>query len=152
MTNKLLKHKGYLGSVDFDLDEHIIYGRILHIQDLVDYSADNIADLKNEFIAAVDDYLALCAELGESPNKPASGTFNVRVGQELHLKLIYASSEQGISLNEFVKAALCARMDAPAGQEIHNHYHIADPDSGFYTGEAAVRLKSMEKPRLRLVH
>ncbi|MFA5203103.1 MAG: toxin-antitoxin system HicB family antitoxin [Lentisphaeria bacterium] len=39
---------------------------------------------KDDFRGAVDDCLALCRKVGKHPDKPFSGTFNARVGPELH--------------------------------------------------------------------
>lgn len=60
----------------------------------------------------MDDYLKLCDELGCEPDKPASGSFNVRIGQDVHTSATRAAARKGVSLNEFVKSAV---LDALAG-------------------------------------
>jgi len=43
-----------------------------------------VASLRASFEAAIDDYLALCEEKGIEPDKPFKGSFNVRIGSQLH--------------------------------------------------------------------
>lgn len=104
--NDMLKHKGYYGSVHFDEDELILYGKVEFIKALINYEAESAADLKSAFIEAVDDYLLMCEQENIKPDRPFKGTFNVRVGESLHEQATIAASNRGIRLNEFVKQAL----------------------------------------------
>ena len=105
---KPFNYKGYLGLVDRDEDREILRGKILGISDLVTYEAEKLSDLRQEFEAAVDDYLKTCKLVGKSPQKAYSGAFNVRVGSELHRKASILAIANGLNLNEFVIEALKA--------------------------------------------
>ncbi|WP_082140422.1 type II toxin-antitoxin system HicB family antitoxin [Halomonas sp. PR-M31] len=63
-------------------------------------------ELEAAFREAVDDYLATCEDLDETPETPCKGSFNVRIGHELHLAAAVAASQQGISLNDLTRQAL----------------------------------------------
>jgi predicted HicB family RNase H-like nuclease len=102
----LLSYKGYLGSVDFDEDERIFYGRLTFIRALVSYEAKDAEGLVRAFHEAVDDYLAQCEEEGTPPERPLKGSFNVRTGPDLHRRAVVAASRAGMSLNAFVTRAL----------------------------------------------
>jgi len=102
---KFLEYKGYFGSVEVDLDEGFVYGRLMFIKDVVSYRADGVRGLKPAFEAAVDDYLTMCAELGDAPDVPCKGTFNVRLGPTLHQRVAIAATKSEVSLNEWVKQA-----------------------------------------------
>ena len=106
MANKCLKYKGFIGSVEFDLDENIIFGKIECIYDLVTYEAQDISSLQQEFEDSVDDYLETCEMLNKEPDKPMSGTFNIRIGSELHKKVFVKAKEQGKSINDFIREEL----------------------------------------------
>jgi predicted HicB family RNase H-like nuclease len=106
----LLSHRGYLGSVEFDQDEGIFYGRLEFIRALVSYEATDAEGLIRAFREAVDDYLADCEERGEPPEKPLKGSFNVRVGPDLHRRAAIAAAQAGISLNAFTTRALEAAL------------------------------------------
>ena len=84
---KIFKYKGYIGSAEISVEDECLHGKILFIADLVTYEAEKFSDLKREFEDAIDDYLELCREIGKEPNKTMSGTFNVRVGVDLHKKI-----------------------------------------------------------------
>ena len=57
------EYKGYIGSIEYDTEDNIHYGKLLDIKDLVNYEADNVIDLENQFHKAVDDYIELKKEL-----------------------------------------------------------------------------------------
>ncbi len=102
---KFLEYKGHIGSFEIDFDEGFIYGHLMFIRDVVSYRVDAVCDLKKAFEAAVDDYLATCIELGDAPEMPCKGTFNVRVGADLHYGMAISAALHGIKLNEWVKQA-----------------------------------------------
>jgi predicted HicB family RNase H-like nuclease len=79
-----LEHRGYLGSVEVDVASNSLHGTVQGINDVVHYEADSPAELLDAFRGSVDDYLEWCEESGQAPEKPYSGKFNVRLGQDLH--------------------------------------------------------------------
>lgn len=121
---KPFSYKGYLGLVDCDEDHAFLHGKIIGISDLVTYEAETMPDLRKEFEAAVDDYLETCKLVGKQPQKAYSGTFNVRVGSELHRRAATLATAAGLNLNEFVTDALkSATNGAPVTHVEHNHNH-----------------------------
>lgn len=126
MSAENLSYKEYHGSVEVSVDDGVLHGHILFINDLVTYEADTVEQLREEFVAAVDDYLETCREIGKEPDKEFKGTFNVRVGPETHKAATIAARLEGISLNEFTRRAL---NDATKGQSevVHRHIHEYRP-------------------------
>ncbi|MEI7901150.1 MAG: type II toxin-antitoxin system HicB family antitoxin [bacterium] len=110
---ELLTYKGYFGSISVNQEDACLHGRIEFIADLVTYEGDTVPDLKKAFEAAVDDYLATCAEVGKQPLKSCSGTFNVRIGSELHMAALIAAKQANTSLNDFVKQAISDKVAHP---------------------------------------
>ncbi len=104
--SKLMKYKDYVGSVDFDEDDLIFYGKLEFIKALVSYEATDAKSLVKAFHEAVDDYLALCDKEELMPEKPFKGSFNVRTGQELHRQTAVAAKLLHLSLNQYVCEAL----------------------------------------------
>ena len=106
MSNEsIFKYKGYSGSVECNLDDKCLFGKILFIDDLVLYEGNTVEELEVSFKEAVDDYLKTCKEIGKEPQKAYSGSFNVRVKPEVHRTLVEKALGKGISLNELVKDA-----------------------------------------------
>jgi len=103
---KLLKYKGFYGSIEASLEDDCFFGKIEFIDPLINYEADNVQALAHAFENAVDDYLADCKKIGREPAKSYKGSFNVRLGSELHKKALIAAKERRINLNEFVRQSI----------------------------------------------
>ena len=103
---KFLQHGGYCGSIEVNLDDELLHGRLLYIRDAITYEGADLASLKIAFAEAVDDYLAFCRKVGDSPDRPFSGTFNVRIPPALHRDAAIAADKAGISLNKLVEEAI----------------------------------------------
>ncbi|MBN2689597.1 MAG: type II toxin-antitoxin system HicB family antitoxin [Gammaproteobacteria bacterium] len=102
----VFKYKGFIGSIEVSAEDKCLYGKLLHVNDLITYEAKTISDLEEEFKNSVTEYLKTCAELKREPQKPFKGTLNVRIGKELHKEVALYSMLHGISINEYIKGAI----------------------------------------------
>jgi len=102
----MLSHKGYFGSIHYNNDDRVFYGKIEFIRALASYEGKDADSLVEAFEEAVDDYLVTCVDQGVEPEKPFKGSFNVRIAPELHKQVAIAASQHGVSLNRFVAEAL----------------------------------------------
>lgn len=100
------QYKGYLGSIELSLEDEVLHGKLLYINDLVTYEGDTISELKNAFIESVEDYISFCAKNGKSPEKSFKGSFNIRIPPELHRTAAIEATKQNITLNQFVIQSL----------------------------------------------
>ncbi|MDR2513696.1 MAG: type II toxin-antitoxin system HicB family antitoxin [Christensenellaceae bacterium] len=105
MSNRM-SYKGYVGSVEFSEADATFYGKAVGIKALLSFEGASAAELVDDFHSVVDEYLEYCAEKGIKPEKPFKGSFNVRVGEELHRQAALAASAKGVSLNALVEDAL----------------------------------------------
>ncbi len=103
---KHLKYKGYLGTVEPDFENNILYGKLAFISDLVTYEATTLSELEQEFKTSVDLYLQACVEDGKKPDTPFKGVFNVRLDPDLHRRVAEMALDEDLSLNAFVNKAL----------------------------------------------
>lgn len=103
-----LEYKGYLGTIEAELEDNMLFGKLAFLRDLVTYEAPDLVGLRREFEHSVDAYLAACAELGRAPDTPFKGTFNVRVSPEIHRKAAMLAG--GRSLNAFVAEAIAEKI------------------------------------------
>ena len=120
---EIFEYKGYKGSIETSIEDKCLYGKILFINDLVNYEAETLPELEKEFRIAVDDYLDTCKELQIEPEKSLSGTFNVRVGPDLHREAIVYGLMHEIKLNQVVVKAVkkLVREKEPVQNVIHNN-------------------------------
>jgi predicted HicB family RNase H-like nuclease len=103
---KVLKYKGYVGSVEVSTEDNCLFGKVLFIEPLINYEGETVAELSAAFNDAVDDYLLDCEAASIEPAKPCKGSFNVRTGPELHQAAAIQATQLDLSLNEFVKRAI----------------------------------------------
>ncbi|MBO5019696.1 MAG: type II toxin-antitoxin system HicB family antitoxin [Clostridia bacterium] len=111
--NSNFDYKGYLGSVEADIEGGFLYGKILFINDLVTYEADNLPELKKAFEEAVDDYLEFCEKYNKTPEKTCKGSFNVRISPADHRLAVMHARKRNMSLNQFVEIAIKNEINNP---------------------------------------
>lgn len=57
------EYKGYKGTIEYDYEDNIHYGKLLNIEDFVNYQADKVEDLYEHYKNAIDDYIEIKKEL-----------------------------------------------------------------------------------------
>lgn len=102
----VLRYQDYIGSIEVDIENQCLHGKILYINDLVTYEAQTIKQLEVEFHKAADDYIQTCKELNREPKKSFKGSLNVRLGPELHTRAAVHAAILGIAINEYIKLAI----------------------------------------------
>jgi len=107
---KYLEHKGYTGSIEYSVDENLLYGKVLGIKSLISYEGVTGQDLENDFKNAITDYLLVCKEQGIEIEKPFKGNFNVRLPTKLHQKAALFAMETKTSLNNLVVESIRSRL------------------------------------------
>jgi predicted HicB family RNase H-like nuclease len=110
MKGKILEYGEYKGSVEISIEDGLLHGKLLFIDGLVSYAGSTVAELSDSFRSAVDEYLASCARRGVEPQRPYCGTFNIRIGAELHRRAAQYAYETGGTLNDVVKEALTEKL------------------------------------------
>ncbi len=101
-----MEYNGYIGKVEFDDEANLFYGEVINLRDVVTFQGETVDELRKAFHDSVDDYLEFCAVRGESPEKPYSGKFMVRVEPELHRALALRARMNNKSLNAWIHDAL----------------------------------------------
>ena len=101
-----MTYKGYGARIEFDAEDEILVGRIIGINDVVGFHADNVESLKAVFHEAVDDYLATCEKIGKKPERKFSGQVMFRVSPEVHANAALAAKLAGKNLNAWGEEVL----------------------------------------------
>ena len=101
-----LHYKNYTGSVEFSEVDAVFHGKVIGIKALISFEGDSVNAIVNDFHKAVNEYLNFCVKTGREPEKPFKGSFNVRIGSELHRKATITASARGVSLNALVEDAI----------------------------------------------
>ncbi|MCP1174368.1 type II toxin-antitoxin system HicB family antitoxin [Ralstonia chuxiongensis] len=124
--NNMLEYRNYYGSVAYSSEDRCLMGKLEFIDDLILFDGTTVEEIELAFHDAVDSYLEFCAERGKEPSATFKGTFNVRVGSELHRKAAVAARKNGQTLNDFVKCAIEHMLyeDPRAHEKPVHHYHL----------------------------
>jgi predicted HicB family RNase H-like nuclease len=101
-----MTYKGYAARIEYSDEDGCFIGHIAGIQDVVGFHAETVKELRLAFEEAVDDYLATCAKLGRSPQKPYSGRLMLRVPPEVHARAAMMAKAPGMSLNQWAAEVL----------------------------------------------
>jgi predicted HicB family RNase H-like nuclease len=72
--SQTLLNKGDNGSVEYSCEDRLLFGQLLGIRDAVVYEGTDADSLKSNFQAAVDEYLAFCADMGKTPERSVMWT------------------------------------------------------------------------------
>lgn len=102
----MMEYNGYVGSVEYSGEDGVFFGKVQFIRTLISYEGSDAKSLLKDFYEGVDDYLAMCREKNITPEQPFKGSFNVRVGSNLHRKLAIEAAQRGISLNSLIVECL----------------------------------------------
>lgn len=102
----MLHYKGYSGTVDLDPEAAVFHGEVLDLRDVVTFEGRSVEDVERAFRDSIDDYLEMCAERGEQPDRPFSGRLMVRLSPNLHRELYVRARAEGKSLNRWISDRL----------------------------------------------
>lgn len=106
---KTVSYKGFQGSVEFE--DGALFVRVLHIDDVLIAQFDSASEAQGALEGLVEAYLEDCIEIGKEPQRPFSGSFNVRVDKELHRRAAVAAADSGESLNAWVADAISQKVE-----------------------------------------
>jgi len=101
-----MEYKGYRGAVRYSAEDRILHGRILGIEDVVNFEGADVEELEKAFHEAVDDYLALCEKLGRDPDREYSGRIPLRIDATLHRRVAIAADSAAKSVNSWIAETL----------------------------------------------
>jgi predicted HicB family RNase H-like nuclease len=107
----MMEYKGYIGKVEIDDEAGILYGEVLNVRDVITFEGASVEEVQQAFRESVDDYLDFCAQRGESPEKPFSGKFVLRLPAELHRKAYIQAKLKDKSLNSWVTDVLQSTLE-----------------------------------------
>ena len=106
--NNAMNYECYTASMVFDVDDKIIVGRVIDVDDIITFHGTSIEEFEENSHAVINDYLTACEALGSAPEKPASGKLMLRIAPSVHAAAVKAATRSGVSLNKWAERALGA--------------------------------------------
>jgi predicted HicB family RNase H-like nuclease len=102
----VMNYKGYTARIEFDERDNVFTGKIIGIADSITFHGETVEELRADFKAAIEHYLADCAATGRKPLRTASGKLMLRVSPEVHAKALATAKTAGKSLNQWAEEVL----------------------------------------------
>lgn len=90
-----MTYKRYVGTVEYSREDGILWGRVLGIDDMIDYEGESVAALRKDFENAVNHYLDVCRKTGKEPNPPRQGRIVLTLPVEIEAGLEQVAEETG---------------------------------------------------------
>ena len=97
-----MKYKGYQAVFKYDDEAEIFHGEVIGTRDVIFFEGTSVEELNKGFRFSIDDYLAMCAEKGQEPDKPFSGRIPLRINPEVHRAANAVAKSEGKSLNAWL--------------------------------------------------
>lgn len=117
MNTNLLEYKGYHASVEFSSEDCLLVGKVCWVNDSLTFEGQTVHEVVSAFHETIDEYIALCQEIGKQPEKEFKGTLNIRMSPDLHRSAAISAAQSGTTLNQFIVNAI--------SNSVHNDDHQA---------------------------
>ena len=105
------EYKEYLGTIEPNISEGFLQGKLAFIVDRVTYKANTLDKLEQAFKLAVDEYLSKSLNKKITPDKPLKGSFSVRTHPHIHRKAAILANKNQQKLNAFVCEAIAEKIE-----------------------------------------
>lgn len=106
MPSNILKHGGYTAEFGYDDSADAFIGRIIGINDVIDFFGKDVDQLKTEFRNAVTEYEEWCREDGVEPEKAWAGKMTLRPSDDQHRRYVVAAAVAHTSVNNWMLQVL----------------------------------------------
>lgn len=64
-----MKYKGYHAKIEFDEEDMLFIGKVLDVDDSLNFHGTSVDELEKMFHQSIDNYLDMCAKYGKKPIK-----------------------------------------------------------------------------------
>lgn len=101
-TNASFQYGDYVGTIEFDIENKRLFGKVIGISDKIIYEGTTITELEQDFHESVDEYISFCGEMGKKPEKSFSGKILFRTAPDIHSKIALQAEKNGKSVNSWL--------------------------------------------------
>lgn len=99
MLSNVMRYRGYAAEIGYDDSANSFHGRVIGMRDVIDFYGRTPEELRQEFKASIEEYLAWCEEEGERPEKTWLGKLTFRPTEEQRRRFAAAAAARRMSLN-----------------------------------------------------
>ena len=103
--NNTMRYKGYTALIEYSAEDECFVGQVVGIKHAVIFDGTSVEEIRANFEDMIDDYPAMCADLGQEPNEPVSAIM-VPVSLELYAKASRKAEYEGVPVRTVMETAL----------------------------------------------
>ena len=116
MIANVLRYGDYYAEFGYDDSADAFHGRVIGIDDVIDFYGRTVDELKAEFRNSVEEYVAWCREEGGEPQKAWSGKMTLRPTDEQHRRFLVAAAARRKSVHAWMLDVLERESAAVVGE------------------------------------
>ena len=106
-----IQYKNYTCLVTYYNVNDCLTGRVLGMSQIPNVSGQTLAEIKEEFHQAVDEYLLSCENAGKKPAQAFTGNYTIRTSPAIHEALALYAAQQEVKLANVIQQALLEFLD-----------------------------------------
>ena len=108
----MMTYRGYAARIEYSDEDACLVGHIAGIKDIVGFHGDSVAEMRDAFKEAVDDYLETCEYLNRQPSKPFSGKLQLNIPPDVHAGIAVAAEVSGKTIDQWAEDTFTNALDA----------------------------------------
>jgi predicted HicB family RNase H-like nuclease len=102
MLTNMLNYNGYFAEFGYDDSADAFHGRVIGLNDVIDFYGKTVDELKAEFRNSVDEYVDWCREEGVEPEKAWAGKMTLRPSDDQRRRYFVAAAAQRKTLSAWM--------------------------------------------------
>jgi predicted HicB family RNase H-like nuclease len=103
--NNTMQYKGYTALIEYSAEDECFVGQVVGTKHMIIFDGISVDEIRANFMDMIDDYPAMCADLDQEPNMPASEIM-VPVSPELYAKASRKAEYDGVPVRTVMETAL----------------------------------------------
>jgi predicted HicB family RNase H-like nuclease len=103
--NDTMQYKGYTAAIEYSAEDGCLVGRVMGAGHAIVFGGATIEEVRSTFEDMINDYPAVCSDLGQTPAKPAWDVL-VPIAPEIYAKASRRAECDGITVGKVMEAAL----------------------------------------------
>ena len=103
--NNTMQYKGYTALIEYSAEDECFVGQVIGTRHTIIFDGTSVDEIRANFKDMIDDYPAICADLGQEPNAPVAEIM-VPVSPELYAKATRKAEYDGVPVQAVMEAAL----------------------------------------------
>lgn len=100
-TINTMTYRGYSARIEYSDEDGCFIGHLSGISDIIGFHGQSVAELREAFEEAVEDYFETCQKLNRLPQTPYSENLILHIPHQIHAAIASKARTSGKSVNQW---------------------------------------------------